>query len=97
VLDDTEYSNNFVRAIEEILKQNPAYKQKWDCVCNLHKEFRIKESITKVLELLSDYVLYDVIEKRINEFAQANQAGGDVPSSLSDLKSTASIQKKISK
>ncbi|MDR1139107.1 MAG: hypothetical protein LBJ80_00545 [Rickettsiales bacterium] len=97
VLNDTEYSNNFVRAVEEILKQNPAYKQKWDCVCNLHKEFRIKESMTKILELLSDYGLYDVIEKRINEFAQANQAGGDVPSSLSDLKSTASIQKKISK
>ncbi|WP_353274067.1 hypothetical protein [Wolbachia endosymbiont (group A) of Ennomos erosarius] len=97
VLDDTKYSNNFVRAIEEILKQNPAYKQKWDCACNLHKEFRIKESMTKILELLSDCGLSDIIDKKINEFEQASQAGGDVSSSLNDLKSTASIQADVSK
>lgn len=32
----------------------------------------------------------------MNEFAQANQAG-DVPSSLSDLKSTVAIRESISK
>lgn len=94
VLDDTEYSNNFVRAVEEILKQNPAYKQKWDCACSLHKEFRIKESMTKILELLSDYGLSDVIEKKINEFVQASQAG-DALSSLSDLKAATSVKEKV--
>lgn len=77
--------------------QNPAYKQKLDCACNLHKEFRIKESMTKILELLSDYGLSDIIDKKINEFEQASQAGGDVSSSLNDLKSTASIQADVSK
>jgi hypothetical protein len=85
-----------VRAIKEILKQNPAYKQKWDCACNLHKEFRIKESMTKILELLSDYGLSDIIDKETNELEQASQAGGDVSSSLNGLKSTVSIQADVS-
>ncbi|MGL9682083.1 MAG: hypothetical protein ACR5K2_03885 [Wolbachia sp.] len=45
-----------------------------ELLVHLHKEFRIKEYITRILELLSDYSLYGVIEKRINELEQHNQA-----------------------
>lgn len=64
ILDDTKYSNNFVRAIKEIIEQDPSYKQKWDHACDLHREFRVKESMTKILELLSDDGLSDAIEKK---------------------------------
>lgn len=96
ILGDTEYSNDFVKAIE-VLEKDTNYKQKWDKACDLHKEFRIKESMTKILELLSDYGLGKAIDKKINELAQDNQAGGDVPSSLRDPKSAAYVQEKMSK
>ncbi len=96
ILGDTEYSNNFVKAIE-ILEKDTNYKQKWDEACDLHKEFRIKESMTKILELLSDDGLGKDIDKKINEPVQDNQAGGDVPSSLRDPESAAYIQEKMSK
>ncbi len=85
ILGDTEYSNNFVKAIE-ILEKDTNYKQKWDEACDLHKEFRIKESMTKILELLSDDGLGKDIDKKINEPVQDNQAGGDVPSSNTKTK-----------
>jgi len=96
ILGDTKYSNNFVKAIE-VLEKDTNYKQKWDEACNLHKEFRIKESMTKILELLSDNDLGKAIDEKIKGLVQDNQAGGDLQSFLSNLKPIASIQEKISK
>ncbi|KAB2977750.1 MULTISPECIES: hypothetical protein [unclassified Wolbachia] len=86
VLGDTKYSSDFVRAIEEILKHNPSYKEKWNEASELHKEFRIRESMIKISELLSDDGLRDDIKNKINQFQQYDHAEPRARSkSLSDI------------
>ncbi len=86
VLGDTKYSSDFVRAIEEILEHNPSYKEKWNEASELHKEFRIRESMIKISELLSDDGLRDDIKNKINQFQQYGHAKPRARSkSLSDI------------
>lgn len=86
VLGDTKYSSDFVRAIEEILEHNPSYKEKGNEASELHKEFRIRESMIKISELLSDDGLRDDIKNKINQFQQYGHAEPRARSkSLSDI------------
>ncbi|WP_264731799.1 hypothetical protein [Wolbachia endosymbiont (group A) of Sphaerophoria taeniata] len=84
--DDTKYSSSFVKATEKVLEQNLLDRDKWNEASRLHEEFKIRESMMRISELLSDDGLRIDIKSKMDRFQLCDWAKPRARSeSLSDV------------